>query len=151
MLPKFTAENALRESRRYRSSFGGNPQPRAASITPAQSCHTICGPGNSTITVVVPFELSSSTIPMPVTQSCGWGLFPYIKICDGVFAGQGCASFLDPFAHCDRYVPADPPPPPPPPPEDCTTRGCKNGLVCCDCTSPARCTTDAHCKELCRK
>jgi hypothetical protein len=38
-----------------------------------------------------------------------------------------------------------------PPPRDCTTTGCRPGLVCCDCLSPAVCTTEAHCRQvLCR-
>jgi hypothetical protein len=37
-----------------------------------------------------------------------------------------------------------------PPPPDCTTTGCKPGLVCCDCVSPARCTTPARCHQLCQ-
>ena len=38
-----------------------------------------------------------------------------------------------------------------PAPPDCTTTGCKPGLVCCDCVSPARCTTWSHCRNvLCR-
>jgi len=32
-----------------------------------------------------------------------------------------------------------------PPPPDCTTTGCKNGLFCCDCASPAVCTSKSWC------
>ena len=37
-----------------------------------------------------------------------------------------------------------------PPPPDCTTTGCRPGLVCCDCVSPAPCTTQARCNQLCQ-
>ena len=35
-------------------------------------------------------------------------------------------------------------------PPDCTTTGCRPGLVCCDCVGPPRCTTQAVCNRLCR-
>ena len=35
-------------------------------------------------------------------------------------------------------------------PPDCTTTGCRPGLVCCDCVGPPRCTTPAICNRLCR-
>src|SRR5215469_14344976 len=37
-----------------------------------------------------------------------------------------------------------------PPPPDCTTTGCRPGLVCCECVSPAPCTTQARCNQLCQ-
>ena len=37
-----------------------------------------------------------------------------------------------------------------PPPPDCTTTGCPRGMVCCDCISPAPCTTPARCNQLCQ-
>jgi hypothetical protein len=36
------------------------------------------------------------------------------------------------------------------PPPDCTTTGCRPGLVCCDCISPAPCTTHERCNQLCQ-
>ncbi len=38
---------------------------------------------------------------------------------------------------------------PVPPPPDCTTTGCKRGLVCCDCVEPPICTTRLNCRRLC--
>jgi hypothetical protein len=32
-------------------------------------------------------------------------------------------------------------------PQDCTTKGCPQGLYCCDCVSPAVCTTLARCRN----
>jgi hypothetical protein len=32
---------------------------------------------------------------------------------------------------------------------DCTTTGCPSGLVCCDCRTPAFCTTQAGCQRYC--
>src|SRR5215469_5259878 len=37
-----------------------------------------------------------------------------------------------------------------PPPPDCTTTGCRPGFVCCKCISPAPCTTEARCNQLCQ-
>lgn len=34
---------------------------------------------------------------------------------------------------------------PPPPPPDCTTTGCPGGRYCCDCASPAVCTSKSWC------
>src|SRR5262249_7211543 len=34
---------------------------------------------------------------------------------------------------------------------DCTTSGCRGGLVCCTCNVPAACTTDANCQRLCHQ
>jgi hypothetical protein len=39
---------------------------------------------------------------------------------------------------------------PAPPPPDCTTTGCRRGLVCCDCVDPPRCTSPILCNRLCR-
>jgi len=36
----------------------------------------------------------------------------------------------------------------PTPPPDCTTTGCRKGLVCCDCTI-THCTTPAQCRREC--
>jgi hypothetical protein len=39
---------------------------------------------------------------------------------------------------------------PVPPPPNCTTTGCRPGLVCCDCgVGPPFCTTRAGCKFFC--
>jgi hypothetical protein len=38
-----------------------------------------------------------------------------------------------------------------PPPPDCTTTGCAAGSVCCDCNSPAICTSAAACRIACTK
>ena len=37
-----------------------------------------------------------------------------------------------------------------PPPPDCTATGCRPGFVCCECVSPAPCTTQARCNQLCQ-
>jgi len=42
------------------------------------------------------------------------------------------------------------PPAPPLPPSDCTTTGCRQGLVCCDCLASPICTTPAACQKACR-
>jgi len=39
---------------------------------------------------------------------------------------------------------------PAPPPPDCTTTGCRRGLVCCDCIDPPRCTNPVICRRLCQ-
>jgi hypothetical protein len=36
-------------------------------------------------------------------------------------------------------------------PPDCTTTGCRPPFICCDCVSPARCTSESYCRNvLCR-
>jgi hypothetical protein len=38
---------------------------------------------------------------------------------------------------------------PPPPPPDCTTTGCPQGRICCDCIDPPICIGQALCRRLC--
>jgi hypothetical protein len=49
---------------------------------------------------------------------------------------------LQPSIDCLNNTCAGPLPP------DCTTLGCKAGLVCCDCVIPARCTTQEYCSRV---
>jgi hypothetical protein len=88
------------------STFG---RPTESVITSSQRCSGpyFCGPANSCITMLV--TTSPDGPAVPVTQCCGWGFYPWIQTCGEQQPRRGCRSALDPFAHCDRKLPADPP------------------------------------------
>lgn len=77
----------------------------------AQSCSApySCGPSNSCITTLVPTSSEPDATVVPVTQCCGWWFYPWIQTCAEPNTRKGCRWAADPFAHCDKILPADPP------------------------------------------
>src|SRR5713226_903700 len=152
-LPGFRAEGALYDSgprhyvARTRAHVG------ATGVTPSQGdgCQHFCGPsGYTNCCITVPS--SSQPDATLVTQCCGPSLFPlypWITVCPGQPVQKNCGFWFS-LNPC-RSVSCDSPPQTPPPP-DCTTTGCRAGLVCCDCASPAVCTSKAWCiNHICKQ
>jgi hypothetical protein len=66
----------------------------------------------------------------------------------GVGPTPGCVQFAK-----DLFCPGDGSGGPPPPPRpDCSTTGCPSGQYCCDCASPAVCTSKSWCiNHICKQ
>ena len=149
-LPGFTAETSLFETDNHYRSGGNFSNNLHTTVTPQD-----CGY----------FEFFTCFLYVTVSAS----------VC-GLACGACIASGFDPLpcaaaAGCvlglgslDAYIPCHDCFPPfiteavdstlrgggGPPPPDCTTTGCRPGFVCCECVSPAPCTTQERCNQLCQ-